>query len=164
MSDYFLYLMVDADKSADRFKIGISGDPYRRSKQLGCEIDLDLSMQIKTDRRTAVVMEKGLHYAFKEYNLLYPKYTQTEWFRMECFGMIKEAFESHWEKIVKRTRSLNTEILVSVYDQLQELANLENLSVERLVSDLLETSVEAGLQRHADEKKQWEEMCMTPDQ
>ena len=159
MSDYFLYLMVDADKSANRFKIGISGDPYRRSKQLGCSIDLEQSMQIKTDRRTAVVMEKGLHYAFAEYNLRFPEYTQTEWFRMECFSIIKEAFEAHWEKIVKRMRPLNAEILISVHEQLQKLAQLENLSVERLVSNLLEDAVEVRLQAHAKERQQFEEMC-----
>lgn len=84
MSTEYLYLLRDQEGSA--FKIGVSRDPRRRSVSLPQAIDFDTSLQIAMNGGRAYVVERLLHYWFRDHAHAMPRGDgSTEWFGMEAW-------------------------------------------------------------------------------
>jgi hypothetical protein len=147
---WFLYFLVDRDKTKRRFKIGVSLNPCLRGKTLAQ--DLDLTNSFEMGYRTAKEAFRGeryLHSHFSEYRIDSNEIGlcdgKTEWFKLECYEDVLRLVRRGPCQIPLRPVEeyqvvhLNLNLPSALYEAVYEKAASEGKSIKELVTFFLST-------------------------
>jgi hypothetical protein len=147
---WFLYFLVDSDKTKHRFKIGVSLNPCLRGKTLAQALDLTNSFEMGyRTAKEAFRGERYLHSHFSEYRIDPSEIGacdgKTEWFRLDCYEKVLQLVRGGRCQIPLRPVEeyqivhLNLDLPSALCEAVYAKANSEGKSIKEVVTSFLVT-------------------------
>lgn len=147
MNISFVYFLVDADASCNRFKIGVSICPSLRHKQLSHTFDFEKSIQIGYDAKDVYKAEGFLHRYFRNYRInpddVGACVGRTEWFDLDCFAEAVELVHMYESRTPPGPIDeisfalLNVKIPRAVHRVFKTRAAEENRTIQEMILELM---------------------------
>jgi hypothetical protein len=147
---WFLYFLVDGDKTKHRFKIGVSLNPCLRGKALAQNLDLTNSYEMGyRTAKEAFRGERYLHNHFSKYRIdpgeIGACDGKTEWFRLECYEDVLQLVRRGLCQIPLRPVEeyrvvhLNLDLPSALYEAVYAKVASEGKSIKEVVTSFLAT-------------------------